>query len=184
VSATLAVSALLSLFAALVCPSFASAKKPDLPPPSIGRNPETWASREGWHLRLGAPQRDTLGTSPGTALLAARTALEDDHWELDLSRDGGRRLTTQWKAIRNFFFRIFSGKAFGRCFVSVRPLSDDQVEVTFQGGLATRRDLEHSPVKGLAERSYLSAARVWQREVRDLVMNRLSGHGRHDKERK
>ena len=67
---------------------------------------------------------------------------------------------------------------FGRCFVFVRPLSDTQVEVTFQGGLAARGDIEHSPMRGTAERSYLSAARDWQRDVRTLVGDRSGGHER------
>jgi len=101
-------------------------------------------------------------------------ALENDNWEIELSREAGGRLTTRWKAIHNLLFRLFSGKAYGRCFVAAQPLSGNRVEVTFQAGLATRRDIEHNPGKGFAERSYLSAARVWQRDVRELVAGRLS----------
>jgi len=164
-----------SLFAAVACPATLWAKKPDPPPPSVGRDPRTWANGQGWHLRIGHAQRDTLATSLRTALLAARFALEDDHWEVEPSRRASRHLTTQWKPIHNFIFRLFSGKAFGRCFVAVRPLPRDRVEVTFQAGLATRRDIEHNPAKGFAERSYAKAARDWQRDVRVLVADRLSG---------
>ena len=169
---------ILALFAAMaLSPGASEAKSRDLPPASIGSDPRSWTSREGWHLRLGAPQRDTLSVSPGTALLAARTALEDDNWEVESSHQARPGLTTQWKAIHNLFFRLFSGKAFGRCFVTLQPLSNDRLEITFQGGLATRRNIEHTPVKGAAEHAYVSAARVWQREVRALVENRLSDRG-------
>ena len=164
-----------SVFAACASPAAAWAKKPEAPPPSVGRDPGTWANAEGWHLHLGHAQRDTLATSPRTALLAARMAFEDDHWKFEPSERTGGHLTTQWKPIRNFFFRLFSGKAFGRCFVTVRALPRGNVEVTFQGGLATRRDIEHNPAKGFAERAYAKAARDWQRDVRVLVDGRLSG---------
>src|SRR5258705_8119613 len=172
--------AVISLFAAAIGPGVAWAKDQELPPHSIGRDPQSWASRDGWHLRLGAPQRDILSASPHRALLAARFALEDDHWEVESSPEAGLGLTTQWKAVHNIFFRLFSGKAFGRCFVFVRPLSNDRMEITFQGGIATRRNIEHTPVKGAAERAYVSAARVWQREVEALLESRLDGRGRRD----
>lgn len=177
-TAWLGASAVILLLAVVVAPDVAWAKSPELPPPSIGRDPQSWGSRDGWHLRLGAAQRDTLSASSGTALLAARAALENDHWEVEPAREGGPGLTTQWKAIHNIFFRLFSGKAFGRCFVLVRPLPNDRMEITFQGGLATRRDIERTPVSGSAERAYVSAARDWQREVRSLIENRLSVRGR------
>ena len=158
-------------------PDVARAKNPDLPPASIGIDPGSWMSQDGWHLHLGDPQRDTLYASPGVVLLAARTALEDDNWEVEPSDAVRPGLTTQWKAIHNLIFRAFSGKAFGRCFVSLRPLSSERMEITFQGGVATRRSIEHTPMKGAAERSYVSAARVWQQEVRALVENRLSDRG-------
>ena len=169
-----------SLFAAVACPTAAWAKRHDPPPPSVGRDPRSWANGEGWHLHLGHAVRDTLATSLKTALLAARFAFEDDQWELEPSGKVDRCLTTRWKPIHNFFFRLFSGKAFGRCFVAVRPLPQDNVEVTFQGGLATRRDIEHNPAKGFAERAYAKAARDWQRDVRILVASRLSGREKRD----
>lgn len=174
----------LILFAlATVRPVVAQAKSPDLPPPSIGSDPQSWASRNGWHLRLGAPQRDTLSASPSAALLAARVALENDHWEIDSSGEAGSELTTQWKAIHNIFFHLFSGKAFGRCFVSLRPLSNDRMEITFQGGVATRRNIEGTPMRSAAERAYVDATRVWQLEVRDLVESLWSGRGGRGGER-
>jgi hypothetical protein len=156
-------------------PGTALAKSSVTPPSSIGRDVQSWTSQDGWHLRLGAVQRDTLDASPSAALLAAKAALENDKWECEWSWYGGPHLTTQWKAIHNLFMRVFTGKAFGRCFVSVRPLSDAQVEVTFQGGLAARGDIEHSPLRGSVERSYLTAAHDWQRDVRELVADRSGG---------
>jgi len=169
-----------SLFAAVACPAAAWAKRTEPPPPSVGRDPSTWANGQGWHLRLGRAQRDTLATTLRTALLAARLALEDDHWELEPSTKATSHLTTRWKPIHNFFFRLFSGKAFGRCFVAVRSLPRDSVEVTFQAGLATRRDIEHNPARGFAERAYVKAARDYHRDVRILVDGRLSGRATGD----
>jgi len=109
-----------------------------------------------------------------TALVAARAALEEDDWVVEPSRVADERLRTNWKPIHNFIFRRLSGDAFGRCFVDIRPLPGDSVLVTFQAGLATRRDIENSPVKGLADDSYTSAARDWQKAVRELLAGRPS----------
>jgi hypothetical protein len=174
-SATLAIACLVGVAAH---PRPAWAKNSGTPPSSIGHDLQSWSSRDGWHLRLGTAQRDTLDATPGAALLAARAALENDNWECEWSWLGGPHLTTQWKAIHNLFVRVFTGRAFGRCFVFVRPLSDAQVEITFQGGVAARGDIEHSPLKGSVERSYLSAARDWQRDVRNLVADRSGGSER------
>jgi len=103
------------------------------------------------------------------ALVAARAALEEDDWVVEPSRAADQRLRTRWKPIRNLIFRRLSGNAFGRCFVNMQPLPGDSVLVTFQAGLATRRDIEHSPVKALADDSYATAARDWQRAVRELL---------------
>lgn len=107
-----------------------------------------------------------------TALVAARAALEEDDWVVEPSRAADQRLRTRWKPIRNFIFRRLSGEAFGRCFVDIKPLPGDSVLVTIQAGLATRRDIEHSPVKALADDSYASAARDWQKAVRELLAGR------------
>lgn len=169
----------LACLASIATPRPVWGKSSEAPPSSIGHDPRSWTSQDGWHLRLGIPMRDTLGTNSRVALLASRIALENDHWECERPQDGGGpHLTTHWKALHNLIVRLFTGRAFGRCFVFVRPLPGDQVEITFQGGLAARRDIEHTPIKGFAERSYRSAARDWQREVRALVTDRLSGSGR------
>ena len=121
---------------------------------------------------------DTLPAPQKATLLAARKALEDDNWVMEPSRAPGGRLTTRWKPIRNVIFRLLTGKAFGRCFVNVQPLPGDSVLVTFQAGLATRRDIEKSPAKVLADDSYVTAARDWQREVRRLLGTpRAAVHG-------
>ncbi|HLQ65724.1 MAG TPA: hypothetical protein VK123_00655 [Candidatus Limnocylindrales bacterium] len=125
-------------------------------------------------MHLGLAHRDTLATTPEIALDAARTAIGNDHWIVAPEGTGGC-IHTQWKPINNVIFRLFSGKAFARCFIQVAPLMSGGVEVTFQAGLATRRDIEHNPGKALAERSYASAVHVWQREVRKIVARRTSG---------
>jgi len=88
------------------------------------------------------------------------------------TQSGDRRLRTEWKPIGNFIFRRLSGGAFGRCFVDLQPLSGDSVLVTFQAGMATRRDIENSPVRALADDSYATAARDWQKAVRELLAGR------------
>lgn len=159
----------LTIVAAVAFPLLACAAAPGSIPRPVGRDAEDWRSGDGWHLRLGTALRDTLDATAAEAFVAARRALEDDEWELESSREEFGELTTRWKTIHNFFFRLFAGAAYGRCMATVRALSLHSVEVTFQGGLATRRNIEHKPVNGLAARSYLSAARVWLREVRELA---------------
>ncbi len=161
-----------SIFIAIVFPVKSWAEQADPPPPSIGHDTRTWSSGKGWFLHLGAAQHDTLPAAMKPVLLAARAALEEDDWEVEPSRAADQRLRTRWKPIHNFIFRRLSGHAFGRCFVDVQPLPGDSVLVTFQAGLATRRDIEHSPVKALADDTYASAARDWQRAVRELLAGR------------
>lgn len=163
-----------SLFAAIAFPATSWAEEPVSPPHSFGRDPGKWASGKGWYLHLGAAQRDTLPTALRTAILAARAALEEDDWVVEPSRAADRQLITRWKPIKNFIFRRLAGDAFGRCFVDVQALPGDSVLVTFQAGLATRRDIEHSPVRVLADDSYATAARDWQRAVRELLAGRPS----------
>jgi hypothetical protein len=114
------------------------------------------------------------------ALLAARAALEEDDWVVEPSRAADQQLITRWKPINNFVFRRLAGDAFGRCFVDVQTLPGDSVLVIFQAGLATRRDIEHSPVKIIADDSYASAARDWQRAVRELLAGRPSSRKQGD----
>lgn len=167
--------AALSLLATIAFPAASAAEQLDPPPSSLGRSPRTWVNGGGWYLHLGVAQRDTLPSPLDVTLVAARTALENDNWEMDPARVAAGRLTTRWKPINNFIFRLFSGKAFGRCFVLVQPLQGDSVVVTFQAGLATRRDIEHSPARVLADSTYASAARDWQRKVRKLLALRPTG---------
>jgi hypothetical protein len=123
-------------------------------------------------LHLGAARHDTLFAPLKRVLVAARAALEEDDWVVEPSRAADQRLRTRWKPIRNFIFRRLSGHAFGRCFVDLQPLPGDSVLVTFQAGLATRRDIEHSPVKAVADDSYATAARDWQLAVREILAGR------------
>ena len=78
----------------------------------------------------------------------------------------GNRLVTEWKPIKNFIFRLLAGRSLARCFASVSPIEDGRTELTFQGGLAGRRDLRHSSMRGRAESSYRKAVESWQRKVR------------------
>jgi hypothetical protein len=169
------IPALVALVAVVAHPTSSWAGRPDPPPSAVGVDPTAWAIDDGWHLTLGSAQRDTVTATPEAALLAAREALADDEWEFGPSNDLAGMATTTWKTIHNVIFRLFSGKSFCRCYVAVRELATDRVEITFQGGLATRRDIERSAIRGFAERSYASAARTWQREVRKLVASRVDG---------
>jgi hypothetical protein len=166
--------ALLSLLFLVFPPSAVLALPLEAPPASLGLDPGNWRNRGGWHLHLGVAQRDTLATTPEIALDAARTAIGNDKWVVAPGSTGGR-IYTHWKPINNVIFRLFSGKAFARCFITVTPLMSGGVQTAFQAGLATRRDIEHNPARALAERSYAAAVHVWQREVRKIVASRTSG---------
>lgn len=140
----------------------------DPPPSAIGSTPCSRCQESDWHLHFGATYRDTVMVPARAARAAAAAALENDRWVLEpLETVPG--LVTQWKPIRNILFRMFSGKAFARVFVDVTPVSRTSSEIRFQGGLASHRDLEHNPSMGFAERSYASAVRVWQQDVRELI---------------
>jgi len=140
----------------------------DPPPSSVGRVPCSRCQENDWHLHFGVAYRDTVPASPPAARAAAAAALENDRWILEpVGTVPG--LLTQWKPIRNILFRFFSGRAFARIFVDVTPLSRNRSEIRFQGGLASHRDIEHNPSMGFAERSYASAVRVWQKDVRELI---------------
>ena len=140
----------------------------DPPPSSIGRVPCPRCEESDWHLHFGVTYRDTVVATPGVARAAAAEALESDRWVLEPAGTV-TGLLTQWKPIRNILFRFLSGRAFARVFVDVTPLSRNRSEIRFQGGLASHRDLEHNPSMGFAERSYASAVRVWQQDVRELI---------------
>jgi len=140
----------------------------DPPPSSVGRVPCSRCQESEWHLHFGVTYRDTVSASPRDARVAAAAALENDKWILEpQGTDPG--LLTEWKPIRNILFRFFSGKAFARIFIDVTPVSRNRSEIRFQGGLATRRDIEHNPAMGFAERHYASAVRDWHQDVRLLI---------------
>lgn len=142
------------------------------PPSSFGRDGRA-ADQTEWHLHIGQAFRDTVSANAPAARVAAMAALADDHWELEPS-GAVLHLLTQWKPIHHLLFRMFSGKAFGRVFVDVKPLPRHRSEIRFQGMLATHRDIEHNPAKGWAEHAYASAVRVWQQEVRDELARAAS----------
>jgi hypothetical protein len=149
--------------------------RPKTPPDSLGRVPETWlahGTRGDWKLVLGAASSDTLTTSCDVALSSAEEALKSDDWIIDPYDRSRGAFATRWKPIRNVLFRLFAGGAMARCFVTVRPIRSDRTAITFQGGIASRRDLSHNAMRPLAERSYRAAVRVWIREVRQGVARR------------
>ena len=141
----------------------------DPPPPMIGQIPCSRCEESNWHLHFGVTYRDTVAAPAQAVRAAAAAALENDRWVLEPSGGTVPGLVTEWKPIRNIIFRMLSGKAFARVFVDVTPVSRTSSEIRFQGGLASHRDLEHNPSMGLAERSYASAVRVWQQDVRELI---------------
>jgi hypothetical protein len=176
-SRSLFVCAALLLFAA--APPFALAKDASTPPSLLGRDPQVARNQTEWHLHIGQAYRDTVAAEPSVARTAAIAALEDDQWVLEPS-GAVMHVLTQWKPIHHLLFRIFSGKAFARIFIDVRPLTRQRSEIRFQGILATHRDIEHNPAKGWAERRYASAVRDWQREVHDGIA-RLTDPRRSDR---
>ena len=155
----------------LVVASTARAHGSSEPPSYLGRDSESSVSQEEWHLRLGQAFCDTLDATPAVASWAAMAALQNDKWVQDPTE--ATRVLTEWKPIHHILFRLFSGKAFGRIFIDVRPISGQRSEVQFQGVLATHRDIDHNPARFMAEHSYASAVRQWQREVREWIARRV-----------
>ena len=155
--------------ALLLSPCIAHASGPKAPPDSLGRDLGGWNDTEDWKLFLGRAYADTLDAPDVDVILAAGEALQRKKWIIDTSDDTGNAYVTEWKPIKNFFFRLVAGKAVARCFASVTRIADGRTELTFRGGIASRRDLRNSSMRARAERSYESAVMNWQREVRAAI---------------
>lgn len=158
-----AAAALLALCAML--PGTASAHA-SVPPPSLASDPLATTDAPEWHLLFGQAYLDTVTASTAAARIASVAALESDHWEMEPS-GALAHLISQWKPVHHLIFRMFSGKAFGRVLIDVKPLSGRRAQIRFQGVLASHRDIEHNPARGWAEHAYASAVRVWQKEMHD-----------------
>jgi len=163
----------LPVFLAVAAPCLAAG--PDAPPDSLADSPTAWIDTPDWKLLLGQPYVDTLDASGYAVLRAAETALHGDDWVLDTDATPGAgladssRLVTGWKPIHNIIFRLFAGRSVARCFASIAAMPDGRTELTFQGGLAARHDLQHNAMRAPAEHSYRSAVRKWQSEVREAL---------------
>ena len=138
----------------------------EVPPPALACDPRATSDRAEWHLLFGQAYLDTVTASAAAARIASVAALESDHWEMEPS-GALAHLISQWKPVHHLIFRMFSGKAFGRVFIDVEPLSARRAQIRFQGVLASHRDIEHNPARGWAEHAYASAVRVWQKEMHD-----------------
>jgi hypothetical protein len=161
----------------LACASPCLASGPKAPPDSLADSPDSWnADTEEWKLLLGIAYVDTLDAPCSEVLLAAETALKHDNWVISTGQSewvgayGGNRLVTEWKPIRNLIFRLLAGRSVARCFASVAPTEDGRTELTFQGGLAGRRDLRHSSMRGRADKSYRKAVLSYQKKVRAALV--------------
>jgi len=154
----------------LLAPCTALASGPKAPPDSVGRDLGGWNNDTAdWKLYLGRSYSDTLDAPEIDVILAAGEALERKKWVIDSADENGYAYVTEWKPIRNFFFRLVAGKAVARCFAEVTRIPDGRTELTFRGGIASKRDLRSSSMRGRAERSYESAVVNWQREVRAAI---------------
>lgn len=85
---------------------------------------------------------------------------------------------TAWKAIHHPLLWLFMGKVWGQCTVRIRPLDARRTRIVFQGDLASHRDIKGNPMLGAARHAYASAARQWQREVRQELMKERSARHR------
>jgi hypothetical protein len=153
----------------LLAPSLALASTHVAPPDSLGRDPSAWSDTQDWKFLLGASYSDTLDAPEHNVLVAAEEALEEDDWSVDAQDSSGSELVTEWKPIHNLIFRLFAGHSVARCFATVASTPDGRTALTFQGGIASRRDLQANPMRGPAESSYRSAVAVWQHDVRSLL---------------
>jgi hypothetical protein len=159
----------------LPCATPAFAGGPKAPPDSLADSPNSWTDTEDWKFLLGTAYCDTLDAPRDAVIRAAEAAFRGDDWVLQADRMGwaaeerGERLVTDWKPIHNLIFRLFAGRSVARCFASVATTEDGRTELTFQGGLAARHDLQHNQMRGPAERSYRKAVTRWQGLVREAV---------------
>jgi len=167
----------ISLPLLLVFASPCLASRPKAPPDSLADSPDSWnTDTEDWKLLLGTAYLDTLDAPGNEVMLAAETALKNDNWVISTGSSewvaayGGSRLVTEWKPIRNLIFRLLAGRSVARCFASVAPTEDGRTELTFQGGLAGRRDLRHSSMRGRADKSYKKAVLSYQKKVRAALV--------------
>ena len=168
---TLSGTMILALLATAIPPASAHGT---LPPSTLATDPDQPGDLGVWHLIVGAAYRDTVSVETAAALVASAAALQGDDWVLEPVATS--HILTTWKPIHHVLFRLFSGAAFERVVVDVRPLSSAQSEIRFQGVLASRRDLEHNPARGWAERAYEAAVHVWQGEVRDGIARQGGGN--------
>ena len=109
-------------------------------------------------------------------LPAARRALEADNWKIFTADTARGEMVTCWKALHHPLLWLFMGKVKARCTVEIRPLGPCRTRMVFEGALASHHNLEGNPMFGPAKRAYVGAARDWQREVRqELLDHRLLG---------
>jgi hypothetical protein len=123
--------------------------------------------RHPWILVPGIPRVDTLAYAWDEVFPAACRQFHRDSWPLfavDRVPQRGR-IVTRWKQLHHPLIWLFMGKVMARCTATVSPLGGNRTRVSFQGDIASHRDLHRNPMLGAAKRAYAKAARNWESEV-------------------
>jgi hypothetical protein len=129
-------------------------------------------TRRGWNVILAEPCTDTLTVPWRTVFPAAERTFKADNWQIESKDPRNGAIVTTWKPIRHPLVRLFAGKIEARCAVNVTPLGPSRTLVVFQGGIASRDEIEHSPAMGFAKHAYQKASRRWQEKLRaDILRN-------------
>lgn len=130
-------------------------------------------TRPGWNVILAEPCADTLPVPWKKVMPAVERTFEADNWRIERKDPWNGAVVTRWKPIHHALVTSLAGKIEARCAVSVRELRHDRTLVVFQAGIASRKDLSHSPALGFAKRASRKASQKWQEKLRAD----LSRHG-------
>ena len=129
-------------------------------------------TRRGWNVFLAEPCSDTLPAPWREVIPAVKPTFQSEDWRVQRSNLEKGDFVTSWKPIRHILVRLFAGRIEARCAVSIRPIDPSRTLVVFQGGIASRRDIAHSPALRSAKNAYRKACRDWQGKLRAEVMRR------------
>src|SRR5262245_15136852 len=121
---------------------------------------------------IGEEKLDTLDAPAREVRQAAERALEDDHWNI-AKETTDRRVVTEWKPLRHTLTRMLMGNVRARCVVDMVALAEGRTEVHFSGAIGSDVDHESGPNPSLAEAAYEKAVKIFFRDVRAGVSQRL-----------
>ena len=126
------------------------------------------------HVVIAGAASDTLAWDMSEVLPVAISELEKNDWTIQRadSSAGAHRLVTRWKPLKHALARALLDGVMARCVVDLSPMPGNRTVVTIQGGLASRDDLEGSPVYPVAQTTYRQAAERWLSRVETTLETR------------